>query len=248
MKDRYALVTGGSSGIGRAACIKLAELKLNIIINYNTNHEGALETKKAVEDTGVKAVLLPFDVSDSTIVTDVLGKWIADNQDSFIEVLVNNAGMRKDKLIIFTSDQEWHDVVAANLHSIFYVTKQVLKQMILNRKGNIINISSLSGVKGWSGQVHYSASKAGIIGASRSLAREVGKKNIRVNVITPGFIDTRMISNLEEEKFKPGIALNRFGTPEEVGDLIAFLASEKSSFITGQTISIDGGDYHPLSG
>lgn len=248
MKNRYALVTGGSSGIGKAACIKLAELKLNIIINYNSNHEGALETKKAVEERGVKAVLLPFNVSDSTIVTDVLGKWITDNPDSFIEVLVNNAGMRKDKLMIFTSDQEWHDVMAVNLHSFFYVTKQVLKQMILNRKGSIINISSLSGVKGWGGQVHYGASKAGLIGASRSLAHEVGKKNIRVNVITPGFINTRMISNLDEEKFKSGISLNRFGKPEEVGDLIAYLASEKSSFITGQTISIDGGDSHPLSG
>lgn len=248
MKKNYALVTGGSSGIGKAACIKLAELNFNIIINYKTNHEGALETKKAVEEKGVKAVLLPFDVSDSASVTNILGKWMADNPDAFIEVLVNNAGMRKDKLMIFTNDQEWHEVIAANLHSIFYVTKQVLKQMILNRKGSIINISSLSGVKGWGGQVHYSASKAGIIGASRSLAREVGKKNVRVNVITPGFIGTRMISNLEEEKFKAGIALNRFGTPEEVGDLIAYLASEKSSFITGQTISIDGGDYHPLSG
>lgn len=247
MIENYALVTGGSSGIGKAACIKLAELKLNVIINYNNNYEGALQTKKSVEEKGVKAVLLPFDVSNNDIVTNVLGKWIDENPNCFIEVLVNNAGKRKDKLMIFTNENEWHDVIATNLNSIFYVTKQVLKKMILNRKGSIINISSLSAIKGWTGQVHYSASKAGIIGASRSLAREVGKKKIRVNVITPGFINTEMISNLEEKKFIPGIALNRFGNPEEVGDLIAFLASDKSSFITGQTIAIDGGDFHPLS-
>ncbi|MDC3388137.1 SDR family oxidoreductase [Flavobacteriaceae bacterium] len=247
MNYNFALVTGGSSGIGRAACIKLAEEKFNIIINYKTNHDGAIKTKKAVEEIGMKAILLPFDISDNTAVKNILGKWITDNPESFIKVLVNNAGMRKDKLMIFTSTQEWNEVMNVNLNSFFYVTKQVLKKMILNRKGSIINISSLSGVKGWNGQVHYGASKSGLIGASKSLAQEVGKKNIRVNVITPGFIKTSMISNLDEEKFKSSISLNRFGKAEEVGDLIAYLASEKSSFITGETISIDGGDSHFLS-
>lgn len=247
MKKEYALVTGGSSGIGQAACVKLAELGYNIIINYNKNTEGALETKRLVEEKNVEAIVLQFDVSSSKSVQDTLEKWMIDHSENFIEVLVNNAGSRKDKLMIFTTDEEWHDVIETNLSSFFYVTRPVLKGMVLNKKGSIIIISSLSGVKGWTGQVHYAAAKAGLIGASKSLAREVGKKNIRVNVITPGFVKTKMISNMNEDTFRSSIALQRFGHVDEVGDVIAYLASEKSSFVNGQVISVDGGDFHPLS-
>jgi 3-oxoacyl-[acyl-carrier protein] reductase len=247
MKQKYALVTGASSGIGQATCIKLAQLGYNIIINYNTNFEGALETQKKVEITGMQSTILQFDVSNSENVERVLEKWIIDNTDKFIEVLVNNAGNRKDKLLVFTSNDEWRDVIETNLNSFFYVTKPVLKEMILNKRGAIINVSSLSGVKGWTGQVHYSAAKAGLIGATKSLAKEAGRKNIRVNAVTPGFVKTKMISNVNEEHFKSSISLNRFGQVEEIADVIAFLASEKASFINGQVISIDGGDFHPLS-
>lgn len=247
MKKRYALVTGGSSGIGQAACIKLAELNYNIIINYNENYDGAIETKRLVQEKNVEAEILQFDVSNSKKVQDTLEKWMAENKDSFIEVLVNNAGSRKDKLMIFTTNEEWNNTIETNLSSFFYVTRPIIREMILRKKGSIINVSSLSAIKGWTGQVHYAAAKSGLIGASKSLAREVGKKNIRVNVITPGFIKTKMISDLNEDKFKSTVALQRFGHVNEVGQVIAFLASEKASFVNGQVISIDGGDFHPIS-
>jgi len=247
MEKNYALVTGGSSGIGQAACAKLAELGYNIIINYHSNYNGALETKKMVEQHNVEAILLPFDVSNFESVHDNLGKWQKDNPDKFIEVLVNNAGYRNDNLMVFISEEEWLKVINTNLNSFFYVTKPVLQGMIRNKKGSIITVSSLSGVKGWQGQVHYAASKAGLIGASKSLSKEVGIKNIRVNVITPGFIKTKMTQDIDEDTYKLSTALRRFGREEEIGDVISYLASEKSSYINGQVISVDGGEHMKLS-
>ncbi|MEL6925755.1 MAG: SDR family NAD(P)-dependent oxidoreductase [Bacteroidota bacterium] len=243
MKRNYALVTGGSSGIGQSACVKLAACNYNILINYNRNEAGALETKRLVEEQNVEAELLQFDVSNADNVREVLGTWIDSHPDQFIEILVNNAGSRNDNLMIFTSNEEWHKVLDLNLSSFFYVTKPVVKKMILRKSGSIINISSLSGVKGWQGQVPYAAAKSGLIGASKSLAKELGRKNIRVNVITPGFIKTKMIADLKEEEYQSKTVLQRFGRPDEVGEMIAFLGTDKASFISGQVISIDGGDF-----
>lgn len=247
MKRNYALVTGASSGIGQAACIKIAELGYDIIINYHNNYEGALETKRLVEAIGTKAILLRFDVSDSKSISENLGVWLQENQDCFVEVLINNAGYRNDKLMVFMKDEEWNGVINTNLNSFFYVTKAVLKPMVLKKKGCIISISSLSGVKGWQGQTHYAASKAGLIGASKSLSKEVGAKNIRVNVITPGFVKTKMTSNLNEDLYKKSTALRRFGREEEIGDVVAYLVSDKSSYINGQVISVDGGEQIAIS-
>jgi 3-oxoacyl-[acyl-carrier protein] reductase len=246
LKSRYALVTGGSSGIGRSACIKLAEQGFNVIINYNSNLEGATLTKELVEKHNVKAYLLPFDVSKSENVKKTLDNWIKENPDRFIEVLINNAGYRNDNLMVFMTEEQWLKVINTNLNSFFYVTKPLLRSMILRKKGVIINVSSMSGVKGWQGQVHYAASKAGLIGASKSLSKEVGSKNIRVNVIAPGFVKTKMTTDINEEIYKSTVSLDRFAEEEEIGNVIAFLASDQSSYINGQVIEINGGEYNKL--
>ncbi len=240
----FALVTGASSGIGRAICIRLAEMGYNILINYNSNLEGANTTKAAVEEFGVQAQLLPFNVGDAEAVRSTLGQWLADNRDQFIEVLVNNAGIRRDNLMVFMKEEEWEQVINTNLNSFFYVTKPLLKNMIAHKKGSIITVSSMSGVRGWKGQVHYSAAKSALFGATKSLAMEVGTKNVRVNAITPGFIKTPMIEGIDENAYKKGVAMERFGTPEEVADLVAFLASDRSTYVNGQIIAVDGG-YRP---
>jgi 3-oxoacyl-[acyl-carrier protein] reductase len=240
---KYALVTGGSRGIGRCTCLELSKLGYPVIINYNSNEIAANETKQQIESIGGTAELLKFDVSNVEAVDNSLEKWSVDHPDSVIEVLVNNAGIRKDNLMMFMQNSEWDIVMDIHLNGFFYVTRRLLKDMLTNRYGRIINVVSLSGLKGLPGQTNYSAAKAGIIGASKALAQEVGKRNITVNCVAPGFIKTEMISDIKEDDFKPMIPLSRFGKPEEVADLIAFLASKKASYITGQVISINGGLY-----
>ena len=238
---KYALVTGGSRGIGRAICIRLARIGYNLLINYISNFEEAQKTSDLVSEYNVKTELLKFDVSNRNDVNNVLGKWIEDNQDKRIEVLVNNAGIRKDAVLIWMQDNEWDDVISTNLNSFYNITRLVVKDMILRKYGRIINVVSLSGIKGLPGQTNYSAAKAGIIGATKALAQEVARKNITVNAVAPGFITTDMTKDMNEKDYQSLIPMKRFGRPEEVADIVGFLASEQASYITGEVISVNGG-------
>lgn len=240
---KYALVTGGSRGIGRAVCMKLAAAGYNILVNYRGNKAAADETVHMLLDQGVQAEAIAFDVADRAAVQSVLGGWIEGNKDNLIEVLVNNAGIRQDTLLMSMTDEQWDSVLDTSLQGMFAVTKLVLTPMLLNRYGRIINMVSLSGLKGMPGQVNYSAAKGGMIGATKALAQEIAKRNITVNAIAPGFIKTDMTEELNEKELAKMIPMQRFGTAEEVADLVDFLVSKKSSYITGQVISINGGLY-----
>jgi 3-oxoacyl-[acyl-carrier protein] reductase len=240
---KYALVTGGSRGIGRAICLKLAEAGYPVIINYKSNEEEAKITLQQIHEKGGEAELLPFNVSRKEEIETALDKWSASHPDSYISILINNAGIRKDNLLVFMNDDEWKDVIETNLFSYFYVTRKLVKDMMVNKYGRIVNVVSLSGIKGLPGQTNYSAAKAGVIGATKALAQEVGKKNVTVNAVAPGFISTDMTKDLDESQFKALIPLNRFGKPEEVAEVVVFLAGDKASYITGEVISVNGGIY-----
>lgn len=239
--SNYALVTGGSRGIGKAVCIRLAKEGYNILINYRSDMEAAQQTAESVRQLGVSAELLQFDVGDSKMVAENLGNWSKANPEKFIEVLVNNAGVRKDQLLIFMKELDWINTINTNLNSFFYVTKPLAKKMLMKKRGCIVNISSVSGIRGVKGQSNYSASKSGLIGATRSLALELGAKNVRVNAVVPGFIKTDMTKELDEQELKNKVSLNRLGTPEEVANLVNFLISDQASYINGQVVTIDGG-------
>lgn len=243
MQNKYALVTGGSRGIGSAICVKLAEMGYNVLINYKGNKEAAENTAALVTGKGQVAELLCFDVSERSEVKAVLGGWIEQNKDKTIEVLVNNAGIRNDGLMAMMGDDQWDSVIDTSLQGLYNVTRQVLTPMALNRYGRIINMVSLSGLKGMPGQVNYSAAKAGMIGATKALAQEMARRNITVNAIAPGFIKTDMVADLDEKELVNMIPAKRFGNTEEVADLAGFLASKNAAYITGQVISINGGLY-----
>jgi 3-oxoacyl-[acyl-carrier protein] reductase len=240
---KYALVTGASRGIGRAVALSLSEMGYPILINYNSNQNAAEETLNLIERNGGNGELLPFDVSNHEEVDKALLAWEENHPNSHIEVLVNNAGFRKDNLMIFMSNDDWISIINTHLDGFFYTTRRVLKSMLSKRYGRIINVVSLSGLKGLPGQTNYSAAKAGIIGATKALAQEVGARKVTVNAVAPGFIQTDMTADLDENQLKTMIPLGRFGKPEEVADVVAFLASEKASYITGEVISINGGLY-----
>lgn len=240
---KYALVTGGSRGIGKAVSVKLAEMGYHVLINYISDHAQAQDTLDLVKKTGSDGTLLQFDVAENGSIDKLLGEWQAAHENDYIEVLVNNAGIRKDMLMMWMENSHWQDVMNTNLNGFFYVTRHVLKNMLVKKYGRIVNVVSLSGIKGLPGQVNYSAAKAGIIGATKALAQEIGKKRVTVNAVAPGFIKTDMTKDLNENELKNLIPLNRFGTPEEVADLVCFLASEKASYITGEVISVNGGLY-----
>ncbi len=238
---KYALVTGGSRGIGRAICRKLSEIGYSVIINYQSNKDAAEETKRLIEEEGGSAELLPFDVANGTLVDKVLSEWQAAHPDDYIAVLVNNAGIRKDNLMFWMADEEWNSVLNTSLNATFYVTRALLKYMMNKKFGRVINIVSISGVNGMAGQCNYSAAKAGVIGLTKSLALEAAKKKVTVNAVAPGFIDTDMTKDLNQDELKKLVPSGRFGKPEEVADLVGFLASENASYITGQVINISGG-------
>jgi len=244
MKQKYALVTGGSRGIGKAITIKLAsDLQYNILLNYNSNDEAAQETKKMVEAENVSCELLKFDVSNSEQTKLVLEDWAQSNPEAIIEVIVNNAGITKDGLFLWMKPEDWHSVINTSLNGFYNVTQALLKNMLTQRYGRIINIVSLSGLKGNSGQVNYSAAKGALVAATKALSQEIGKRNVTVNAVAPGFIISEMTENLNEKDLKKIIPLNRFGKAEEVADIVSFLASKKASYITGEIININGGLY-----
>ncbi|SIO08298.1 3-oxoacyl-ACP reductase FabG [Chitinophaga niabensis] len=240
---KFALITGGSRGIGRAVCIKLAEQGYNILINYKGNTAAAEETLAAVKAKGVEGELLKFDVGNFEEVQTVLGGWIENNKEKQIEVLVNNAGIREDTMMFQMSNAQWKGVLDASLDGFFYVTKQVLTGMLIKRYGRIINMVSLSGLKGTPGQVNYSAAKAGLIGATKALAQEIAKRNVTVNAIAPGFIKTDMTDGLPEKELSAMVPMQRFGTAEEVAEAVAFFASRGASYVTGEVMNINGGLY-----
>lgn len=240
---KYALVTGGSRGIGRAVCMQLAEMGYPVVINYASNEKAALETKKMVEERGVQAELLQFDVASSQEVEKALDVWKERHPDDHIAVLVNNAGIRQDAMMVLMQDEEWNNVIDISLNGFFYVTRKLLKDMVRKRYGRIINIVSVSGLRGLPGQANYSAAKAAVIGATKALAQEVGGRKITVNAVAPGYIATDMTQDLDEDSLKSMIPAGRFGTPEEVAALVGFLASDQAGYITGDVISINGGLY-----
>lgn len=239
----YALVTGGSRGLGAAICKRLAQQGLGIIINYRSNESAAKAVADEIIGNGGCASLLPFDVSSEESVDAALEKWEEEHPDDRITVLVNNAGIREDNLLIFMQTDQWHKVINTTLDGFFYVTRRVLKGMLTKRFGRIINIASLSGLKGLPGQANYSAAKAALIGATKALAQEVAARKVTVNAVAPGFIKSDMTNDLDEDSLKKLVPLGRFGEADEVAALVAFLASKDSSYITGETISINGGLY-----
>lgn len=240
---KYALVTGGSRGIGKAISIKLAQDGYHVIINYRSNSEEATATLNEIIANGGSGELLPFDVSNPEDIEKVLGAWVENNEDKVIEVLVNNAGITRDNLMVFMSDEDWKGVITTNQDSFFFVTRLLIKGMLVKKHGRIINVVSLSGQKGQPGQINYAAAKGAVIAATKSLAMEVGKKKVTVNCVAPGFIRTEMTEHLDEQELKRLIPLNRFGEASEVAEVVSFLASDKASYITGETISINGGMY-----
>ena len=240
---KYALITGASRGLGKAIALRLAKDGFSVIINYQSNQKAAEDTLKQVQEAGGQGELMPFDVSNAQAIEMALESWSASHPDDYISVLVNNAGIRQDNLMVFMQEEQWSRVLDTTLNGFFYITRRLLKDMMTHRNGRIINMASLSGLKGLPGQTNYSAAKAALIGATKALAQEVAARKVTVNAIAPGFIATDMTKELNEAELKKLIPLGRFGKPEEVAALASFLASDESAYITGQVISINGGLY-----
>lgn len=241
---KCALVTGGSRGIGRAICLKLAQdLGYHVLINFQQNESAALETLTAIESFGGSGSLLKFDVADKIAVENALSQWESNHPDAKLEVIVNNAGIAKDGLFMWMPAEDWSTVINTTVNGFYHVTQFFIQKLLRQRYGRIINMISVSGVKGTAGQTNYSAAKAALLGATKALAQEVAKRNITVNAVAPGFIHSDMTANMDEKELKKLIPANRFGEPEEVADLVSFLASPKAGYITGEVININGGIY-----
>lgn len=240
IEQKIALVTGASKGIGAAIALALARDGFDIWLNYRSDHVAAAAVSRQIEELGRSCKLLCFDVANSVAVKDTLSPHLEKESPL---VLVNNAGFSKDTLMVWMAENEWKDVLSVHLDGFFLVTKLLLVGMLKRRGGRIVNIVSTSGQSGMPGQVNYSAAKAGLIGATKSLAAEIAKRKVLVNAVSPGFIETEMIEGLPIERILPMIPMERIGKPEEVADVVAFLCSEKASYITGQVISVNGGAY-----
>jgi len=244
MAKKCALVTGGSRGIGKAVCLKLAkDLQYHLLINYQSNENAALTTQKEIEDLGGTAEIMRFDVANSEEVQAVLQAWKEQNPETIVEVIINNAGITRDGLFMWMPPSDWKSVIDTSLNGFYNVTQFFIQDMLRNKYGRIINMVSVSGVKGTPGQTNYSAAKGAVVAATKALAQEVAKRKVTVNAVAPGFIATDMTTDLNQKELVKMIPANRFGEADEVADLVSFLASEKSSYITGETININGGIY-----
>jgi 3-oxoacyl-[acyl-carrier protein] reductase len=236
-----ALVTGESRGIGRAICLKLTEEGFHVVINYAVNDDEAKETLNRILDMGGSGELLKFDVSDIVTAHTAVETWQKSHPNDYIEVLVNNAGIRRDNVLAFMLEDDWHRVLSITLDGFYNVTQPIIGQMLIHKYGRIVNMASFSGINGIPGQTNYSAAKGGIIAATKALAQEVAQRGITVNAVAPGFIKTDMTEGLDETALKKNIPAHRFGKPEEVAELVAFLVSPKAGYITGDVIEINGG-------
>ncbi|WP_102406781.1 3-oxoacyl-ACP reductase FabG [Parabacteroides bouchesdurhonensis] len=243
MTKKYALVTGGSRGIGSAICVKLAQMGYNILINYVDNSIEARKTLELVHQTGGDGEILMFDVSKREQVVKAIDAWEKSHPEEYIEVLVNNAGIRSDNVLVFMPEEDWHRVIDITLNGFYNMTQALLQPMLAHKYGRIINLASVSGLKGQPGQTNYSAAKGGIIAATKALAQEVARKQVTVNAVAPGFIETDMTEGLDVAALKKTIPAQRFGTSAEVAELVGFLASPQAGYITGEVISINGGLY-----
>lgn len=236
---KTAIVTGGSRGIGRAIAVELARDGCYVIINYRFNDDAAAETLALVRDAGGDGEAMKFDVANSSeaekAVSGILGRFPA------IDILVNNAGITADNLFLMMPEADWDAVIATTLKGFYNMTKPVLRKMLRHKKGSVVSIASVAGLIGNKGQANYSAAKAGLIGASRSIASEIAKKGIRVNVVAPGLIETDMIKDAPVDMIKNIIPMGRIGKPEEIAKVVRFLCSDDASYITGQVISVNGG-------
>lgn len=242
---RYALITGASRGIGRAIAIELAKDGCAILLNYKSNHAEAKTTKQMIEAAGGEAELMPFDVSQPDAINAALDNWFAAHPDEYIDVLVNNAGIVDDEIMLLMEPEQWHRVVDVNLNGFFYCTRRVVEGMVMNHHGRIVNISSISGQIGYPGKVNYAAAKSALIGVTKALATELAPKYITVNAVAPGMIQTDMTRQATEYmhnhlKDVNAIPMRRWGTPEEVAYLVSFLCSNRADYISGQIIGING--------
>ncbi|MCK5541343.1 MAG: 3-oxoacyl-ACP reductase FabG [Desulfobacterales bacterium] len=237
--DQIVLVTGASKGIGKAIAVELGQKGRFVYVNFQSDEKGALETCKLIEKNSGKAKAIQFDVSDASLSEQAV-KSILETHGK-VDILVNNAGIRNDKLMAWMQEPDWKNVLDTNLASFFNVSKLIVKNMITKRYGRIINITSTSGQVGNAGQVNYSAAKAGLIGATMALSKEIAKRNITVNAVSPGFIDTGMLDGMPIDEISKMIPCGRLGKVEEVSALVGFLCSDKASYITGQIIGVNGG-------
>lgn len=243
---RYALITGASRGIGRAIAIELAKDGCSILLNYKSNHAAAEEAKRLIEEAGGEAELMPFDVSQPDAINAALDAWFAAHPDDYIDVLVNNAGIVENEIMLAMEPEQWHRVIDVNLNGFFYCTRRVIEGMVINHHGRIVNLSSISAQMGYSGKVNYAAAKAALIGATKSLAWELAPKQITVNAVAPGAVETEMVSQWLEkvpERMRDvnQVPMHRLGKPEEVAYLVSFLCSDRANYISGQVIGINGG-------
>ena len=242
INGKTALVTGASKGIGKAICLELAQMGVKVAVNYNSSKSEAEQVVQAITDMGGEAFKVHADVSDLDQVNAMVDK-VSDEWGG-VNILVNNAGIINDGLLMRMSDEAWHRVMGVNLNGTFYCTRAILRHMVLERWGRIINIGSVVGIRGNIGQTNYSSSKAAIIGFTKSLAKEVATRNITVNAVTPGYISTETVAGLsqrQKDTIMTWIPQGKFGNTEDIASMVGYLASERASYVTGQIISVDGG-------